>query len=470
MTRRAFAGRQGSAVARRLGCLIVLLTSIGPLAAPAGASADWTTYMQDNARNGYTSSSVLPASAVHTLALRWTAKAGDTISAQAIAANGVIYWGSWDGLEHATNPRTGKDRWRTYLGAETKSDCIPPHLGVASTATTASLTIAGHRTSVLFVGGGDGAYYALNARTGKVIWSHSFGSPAQGEFSWSSPAFYKGSVYIGLASIGDCPLTPGAVVKLNATDGSQLADYQTVPFGCLGAGVWSSPTIDEATGDVYVSTGTDGGGLCGQLEPESQAVVQLTGDLSLVGAWKIPIPEEVPDGDFGGTPTLFNATIGGVAKELVGVANKNGVYYAFDRASVGAGPVWKTAQISSQDNTIASSAWDGSRLYVAGNGTEIGGRACEGSIRAVDPSTGAFIWSDCLAGGVADAALTAIKGAVFAPLGSILYGLSTTVGKILFEFKDPSAHWFYSPAMVTGKALYIGNSSGSFYKFTPRGR
>jgi outer membrane protein assembly factor BamB len=47
--------------------------------------------------------------------------------------------------------------------------------------------------------------------------------------------------------------------------------------------------------------------------------------------------------------------------------------------------------------------------------------------------------------------------------------VSASTGQVLWQFQDTSFHWFYSPAMVSNGALYIGNSDGNFYKFTPGG-
>lgn len=453
--------------------LIALLAAATALAARPAAAApdtDWTTYQHDNARSGYQPSDpAINASSVGTMAPKWIFRANDTISSQAIAANGLIYWGSWDGLEHATNPATGTDVWSTYLGDETNSNCSPPHLGVASTATIATIKINGKSQPTLFVGGGNGSYYALNANTGKIIWSVPFGSPMQGYFSWSSPLLYGGSIYVGISSTGDCPLVPGKIVKMNATNGTQQAVFATTPPGCPGAGIWTSPTVDESTGNVYVTTGTDGGGACGQSEPYAQAVLQLTRNLSLIASWKPPQSQQIIDGDFGGTPTLFTARINGTSKQLVGAANKNGIYYAFNRKNIGNGPVWESQTIATSDDTIASSAWDGSALYVAGHNTIINGSSCEASIRAIDPSTGNFLWSDCVSGGAAEGAVTAIPGVVIEGIGSVIYAVSSSTGQILWQFQDTSFHWFYSPAMVSNGALYIGNSDGNFYKFTPGG-
>jgi outer membrane protein assembly factor BamB len=87
----------------------------------ATTSTDWVAYQHDNARSGFQPSDpAINSSSAATLAPKWIFRANDTVSSQAIAANGLIYWGSWDGLVHATNPSTGTDVWSTYLGDETK--------------------------------------------------------------------------------------------------------------------------------------------------------------------------------------------------------------------------------------------------------------------------------------------------------------------------------------------------------------
>ena len=432
--------------------------------------ADWPAYLNGNSRSGYSGAeTVLTPETASKLEPRWTLHGTSTISDQATVVGDRVYWGSWDGFEHATDARTGKELWRAYLGEETNRNCAPPHLGVASTAEVRTIRISGEPVSVLFVGGGDGSLYALEADSGSVLWSRNFGSPKRGVFIWSSPAVYGGSVYIGVGSVGDCPLVAGKLVKLNTRTGATEATFRTVPRGCIGATIWTSPAIDEASGTVFVVTGNPGD--CTKPEPLAEAMIALSaGSLSLIGAWSTPLATRVPDGDFGGTPTLFTATIDGVRRRLVGAASKNGFYYAFDRRNLASGPVWQSARISSLPDTIAPSAWDGRRLYVAGHRTVIDGRQCEASIRAVDPSTGRFIWEDCLRGGGPNGALTAIPGVVFEGVGSILYAVSSRNGHVLFSYHETSFHWFYSPASVARGSLYIGNSDGTFYSFSPNGQ
>src|ERR1700724_1160765 len=82
-------------------------------------------------------------------------------------------------------------------------------------------------------------------------------------------------------------------------------------------------------------------------------------------------PARVQNSDFGSTPTLFTATINGNLTSLLGVANKNGIYYALKRDALGSGPVWEdTIANGGQcpecgDGSISPSAWDGTTLYAA---------------------------------------------------------------------------------------------------------
>src|SRR5205823_171823 len=109
--------------------------------------------------------------------------------------------------------------------------------------------------------------------------------------------------------------------------------------------------------------------------------------------WQIPLAQQSPDGDFGSTATLFQVTIGGVVHQMVGLLNKNGIYYAFDRKTISAGPIWHVqlaAPASTAENNVASSAWDGTWLYAAAGSTTINGASCAGSLRALNPASGVF--------------------------------------------------------------------------------
>ena len=434
------------------------------------ANAVWRMYMGDLGRTGFAARETsISASNVHSLKQRWLVPGKASISDQATSADGLLYWGSWDGYEHASKPGSGQEVWRTYIGQETKHDCVPQHLGVGSSAAVSSIRLDGRAVPVLFVGGGNGSVYALRAATGQVVWSRNFGSPKDGWFIWSSPAVYRGSIYVGVASIGACPLVRGALVRLDAATGAVQARFDTVEKGCIGASVWGSPAIDVSAGTVYATTGNSGGA-CTKHEPYAESVLQLSADdLTLQGWWRTPPAQRVPDGDFGSSPTLFTAVIGGKPTKLVGAVNKNGIYYAFRRDHLADGPVWQTPRLSPVIGTIASSAWDGNRLYIAGGSTRLDGRRCDASVRAVDPASGKYLWQDCVRGGMTNAALTAVPGVVFESAGPILYAFRATDGKELFTFQDEASDWIYSPATVVGGTLYVGSSGGNLYALSPGG-
>jgi polyvinyl alcohol dehydrogenase (cytochrome) len=194
----------------------------------------------------------------------------------------------------------------------------------------------------------------------------------------------------------------------------------------------------------------------------------------LVDSWQVPSSDRVADGDFGTTPTLFSASVGGRLRGLLGAANKNGTYYAFDRAHVGRGPGW-TASIARGgscpycgDGSISSSAFDGTRLFVAGGATAIGGAACSGSLRALDPATGGVSWQLCLASGPVLAGVVSTPGLVLVGAGPDLVGVAAGSGEVRYRFVAPDRKAaFLAPAWVSGGIVYAGTSGGDLFALGP---
>lgn len=453
-----------------VGLITLLFATLGSTASTVqAASGDWPTYQANNGRSGFNSAETIinPTTAPH-LKLHWTATAAGAISTQPVEANGMIYWGSWDGNEHATT-LSNVQVWSANLGTTTAPGCSPT-IGLASTATVATVVINGTSTPVDFVGGGNGYFYALNATTGAIIWQTLLGSPPS-HFIWSSPAVYNSSVYVGMASFGDCPLVQGQLIQMNVATGGIQHTFNVVPSHCTGGGVWGSPTIDQVTGMIYFATGN--GGSCAQTELYATALVEVrASDLSFVSSWQIPSAQRVPDSDFGSTPTLFTATIKGAVRSLVGLSNKNGEYYTFDRTAINNGPLWQTRIAVGGPcakcglGPISPSAWDGSTLYVAGGNVTIRGKKCQGSLQALDPTRGHTLWEDCLTSGPVLGAVTAVPGLVVVGQGSYLMVFDANSGQTLFSYQDThKGAAFYGPASISNGVLYIGNKDGNLYAF-----
>lgn len=428
----------------------------------------WSTYMGNNQRSGYNAAETIinPTSASQ-LKLKWTHQAGGAVTTQPTVANGMVYWGSWDGIEHASDPATGNDIWTANLG-QTIGSCSKIHHGVLSSAAFASITIHKVSTPALFVGGGNTQVYALNASTGAVIWQTPLGTPPD-QFLYSSPAVSNGSVYIGVSSQGDCPLVQGQLVQLSAATGMIQHTFDVVPNGCIGGSVWTAPTIDSTTGMIYFSTGNEG--TCSTGETMTDALIEVrAADLSLVASWQVPAAQQIVDGDFGSTPTLFQAKIGGVLHKMVGLVNKNGIYYALDRTNISAGPLWQE-QLGQPpvpgEDSIASSAWNNVSLFAAAARTTINGVSCAGSLRRLNPATGAFIWQDCL-NFDPKGTITMVPGLAEVGAGTSFMLVDATTGNQLFSYTDSANKSdFLGPGSIANGQLYQGNMDGNLYAFGP---
>jgi energy-converting hydrogenase Eha subunit A len=393
------------------------------------------TYRGDLGRSGYYPAETgVTAASVATLKLHWTDKGGTGTYAQPIVANSLVYWGDWNGVEHATD-LTGKDVWTVSTGQNIDSSCLPPVAGISGTATIGQMG----NTSVDFFPGGDDNFYAVNAVTGAILWKTSLGTPPA-DYLWGSPILFDGSIYQPVASFGDCPLVNGRLVQMDATTGVIQHIAYMEQSGCTGGGIWSSPAVDPSDGSIYVTTGTPTGCTPGEMAP---AIVKLrASDLTVLSSWTVPkSAQQFGDADFGATPTLFTATINGVSRSLIGALNKNGIFYAWDRTNLAAGPVWQStvADPSGSPRSIASAAWDGTRLYVGAGGVTLGGTSYYGNISALDPATGAFLWRTGIPGFMSGG-ITIVPGVLvegYGAAGNLLF-LDPGTGNSLRHYTMPS--------------------------------
>jgi outer membrane protein assembly factor BamB len=433
----------------------------------ASASGDWPTYMFNVNRTGYNKAeTVINRLSAPNLKVHWTAPAGGLVFSQPVTAGGVIYWGSFDGYEHATD-LSGHEIWKANLGS--RSNCAPLNpLGVVSSAAVVN--------GVVYVGGGDDNLYALNASNGSVIWKTPVGDPTTNTFVWDSPLVFNNTVYIGGATTGEstgCKLVRGLFESINASTGAIENTFYPVAAGCTGAGIWASPTFDTSTGAVYLSTGTEG--FCGKGEAIGVIKLKLS-TLAYQSSWVIPLADRVHDSDFGATPMFFVATINGTVHQMMGIPNKNGVFYAFDRTNISGGPLW-TRPIANggtcpqcAQGSIASSVFDGSKIYAAGGGTTtINGQSCKGSLRALSPVDGTFKWETCLSGTVMGA-ITMVPGVLAMVAGAHLTLVDSSTGTILYDV-NPSqvtpSHTgsFYGSPTISNGVLYVGSTNGNLYAF-----
>jgi polyvinyl alcohol dehydrogenase (cytochrome) len=360
----------------------------------AVSPTDWLGYLHGAGHDSYNQAdpTITPAN-VGQLTQQWhwvgdaatmPGQPGPSLFASPTVAGGSIYIGANNGYFYQLNAATGAVQHKRFIGFRPALTCYAR--GFIATATVAPDPVTGE--SSVYVAAPDGYLYAMRASDLTIKWRSVIDIPSStvnDYFQWSSPTVANGKIYVGSASHCDKPLTRGAVVGYDQATGNEFARFFAVPSNRLGGGVWSSVAVDPQ-GNVYASTGTQPKDTTNRYD--SVSIVKLDGDtLQKLGSFTVPDAELGTDGDFGSSPTVFGSH--------VGACNKNGIYYALDRATMTLD--WKVrmgakASGSTAAQCSAAAVWDGTVLYFAGNATTIGGVSYGGSIRGINPSTGAFVW------------------------------------------------------------------------------
>lgn len=420
------------------------------------AGNDWPMYLHDPQRTSANDETILSPANVGQLTKLWSFQTGNAIATSAVVAAGTVYVGSWDGYEYALDELTGTLKWKKYLGRTVADNCYPQVIGITSSAAV--------QNGVVYVGGGDAYWYALDAKTGAVLWKVYTGdnSALSGHYNWSSPLIYKGYAYIGVASNCDKPLVQGQIIQVSLQSHQIVHTFEIVPKGEIGGGVWTSPSVDPATNSIFVSSGTE----INPRETLAQAVFVLNATtLALKSWWHLPEKDAIGDSDFDTSPILFTDTKG---TPLVASVNKNGYIYVFNRKNVAAGPVWRQlidiagmCPICEQSSVSSDTIGQG-RIYVAAGDSNIDGVNYRGSVQALDPTTGKFLWSHATTGSVIGA-LVYTNGLVIDGAGPDLEVLNATTGTRLYSY-ETGGSIYASPSVSRGQ-IFIGSSDGRLYAF-----
>lgn len=377
-----------------------------------------------------------------------------TVVTQPVVAGGTVYVGAWNGYEYALNESTGIPRWSTYLGQDADPNCTPVYRGITSTAAVVG--------SNVYVGGGDSYWYVLNAANGSLRWRVLVGNISAGFYNWASPAVYGGAAYVGAASTCDNPLVRGAVYEVNLGAHFIARTFYAVPIGLRGGGVWSSPALDPATNTLYVTTGN---GPSPALKLTDAIVALNATSLNLSSSWQVPVGQQIVDGDMGSGATVAYDDRG---TPLVVAVDKNGLAYAWNASNVSLGPRWTdTVGVPSGcpecgNASIAPAAFDGTRLYFGTARVTIGGINDSGSLDAVDPGTGAFLWRHVTPGPVLGA-MTVSAGLVLVAAGSELQVLDAANGSLLFQTSLPGPAWS-APSIADG-CVFQATTNGTVSAF-----
>jgi polyvinyl alcohol dehydrogenase (cytochrome) len=461
---------------------LVVLTSTGVPASEA-TTANWPGYLFDNGHSSKNAAAtaITPANAAH-LHKAWTFKphnqAGQPSARQLgspVVVNGVVFLASFSGTLYALDETTGAVDWSANIGFTPAGACASAS-GPTSTPLVAPDPSRSNALTV-YVAGGDGILYAFDASDGSLVWktpvAATNGEPT--EFIYMAPTLVDGALYLGVATNCEPPLAPGRVVELAQSSGAIVNTYRAVAADSGGGAVWVTPASDGTS--LWVTTGNaDQTGV--QPPGDSFSFVRLAvNDLSKQDIWTVTPSLDGSDYDFGSSPTLFSATIAGTSTQMVGACNKNGTYYALAAQDLAAGPVWARVigtHRGGGPTCIASAIWDRAkaRLILASNATKIGGKSFPGSLRSVDPATGAYRWQLGVAPGPIQGTPTEDGAGVIAAATSDqtgkqnqLYLVNATTGKAIKKYALPALE--YAQPVFADGFLFSATVTGGITAYAP---
>jgi PQQ-dependent dehydrogenase (methanol/ethanol family) len=171
-----------------------------------------------------------------------------------VVVKGVLYI-TFRNATVALNPVDCGVIWKTLYVPEQNEPIASGNRGVA------------YFDGRLFRGTGDGRLIALDAATGQELWRARPADPTVGEWLTAAPIVWDRKVFIGVAG-SDFGIR-GRMLAFQADTGALAWQFNTVPqaaeFGADtwkgdsaqtgGGGMWSTVTLDPATGELFVPVG-----------------------------------------------------------------------------------------------------------------------------------------------------------------------------------------------------------------------
>jgi alcohol dehydrogenase (cytochrome c) len=242
------------------------------------------------------------------------------------------------------DPATCHENWRTH---EDYTPATPQDVNRG----------AAYLDGIVFRGTQDGRVLAYDFKTGKRIWQTAIADPKKSESVPAAPIAWNGMVFIGNAG-GDMKGVKGRMYALDAKTGRIIWEFYLVPktegdptrgpqgaspldastwgnsqpgVPITGGATWTSYTLDPDTGLLYVPGGNPGPDFAPELRQGSNlytsSVIVLD---AMTGAYKNHfkiVPKDWHDWDISGAPAIIR-TAGG--KKVLSVAPKDGHLYGFD--------------------------------------------------------------------------------------------------------------------------------------------
>jgi alcohol dehydrogenase (cytochrome c) len=326
----------------------VTIPALPPPAVSSDAvTGDWPSYNKTLTSDRYARLSQINTGNVGKLEVLCTYDTKQHTSFQTglIVVNGAMI-GTTEHDIFSLDPANCRQNWRTH------EDYKPGGLLAVNRG-------AAYMDGMLFRGTEDGRVLAYDFKTGKRTWATTVADPKLGESTPAAPIAWNGLVFIGNAG-GDNKGVKGRMYALDAKTGKVVWEFYLVPktpgdptrgpqgttpldgstwqnasgVPITGGATWTSYTLDPATGLLYVPGGNPAPDFAsGPREGAnlySGSVVVLD---AKTGAYKTHfklVPTDWHDWDVSTAPALIHTRRG---KTLLSVAPKDAHLYGFDLAT-----------------------------------------------------------------------------------------------------------------------------------------
>ncbi|ACB94613.1 pyrroloquinoline quinone-dependent dehydrogenase [Beijerinckia indica] len=198
-------------------------------------------------------------------------------------------------------------------------------------------------------GTADGYLLALDAETGKVLWSRQVVKPSDGYFFSMPPLIYDDLVLIGPA--GSEFASKGWVGAFRLSDGEPVWTFNTVPdpdepgaetWGSDpnvlkhgGGNLWTPMSFDVEKGLLYVPVGNPAPDFYDKNRPGdnlyTDSVVALDVRTGKLAWYYQAIPHDVRDYDLSHAAPVFTIEVDGQKRTLIALNGKDGLMQVLDR-------------------------------------------------------------------------------------------------------------------------------------------
>ena len=316
-------------------CMLFLFTLLENSAGAQVADGDWLTYNRTLAGDRFSPLKEINRSNVAQLKSICTYKLPEVSSLQTgpLVVDGTMYFTTDEG-SYAIDASTCAEKWKQHRHSDTPSMLLV-NRGFA------------YANGRLFRGTSDSHVLAMDPADGHVLWDHVIDTQGPGVSIPMAPIAANGLVYIGNAG-GDQANVTGHVHALDAKDGRMVWRFDVVPgtgpalstwtnpkYPISGGAFWTSFTLDERNGVLYVPAGNpapdfDAERRTGEnLYTDSVIAIDATNGRML--GYNQLVKRDSHDWDVDSPPTLATTRSG---KQIVASANKDGLLSILDRSRV----------------------------------------------------------------------------------------------------------------------------------------